>query len=233
MADLGYYVRHPASSTTGAASWFDDDRPLGAGRFQIIYGSNALHLLRENPLRTLGAHPGSLNGIWRTTATGTTGATPSSVQWGRAPGDGVLLVDWGVHHVTRVGDTASWPRLRCDFRWAPEDGGDTLGAVLVVVPVSSWAGSTVPIVLPTSSEYYDATTYTGSTSYADASLTVALTDTLLAPMHTAPAAGYPPVEPDEQGERFAFRALLGFYNTSDQNAVGRRGSALGLSLFLE
>jgi len=235
VADLGYYLRHPASTTTGASSWFDDDRPLGAGRFQLFFGSNGLHLLRENSLRHLASHPGTETGLWRTVAVGDAGSapSPSSIQWGRVPGDGVLLVDFGVHHVQRYGETASWPRLRCDFRWAPEDGGDAIGAILVVIPAPTGPGATAPIVLPTSPEYYASAVYTGSTSFADASLTVGLSDALVAPLYTAPAAGYPPVDPDEQGQRMAFRALFGTFNSSDQNAPGRRAGVVGLSLFLE
>lgn len=233
MCDLGYYLRHPPATSTGAASLLDAQRPLGAGRFQFLFGSNALHLLRENSLRTLAAHPGTVNGLWRTSLGGVAAPTPADVQWGRVPGDGVLLVDFGVHHVERYGERASWPVVRCDFRWAPEDAGDTIGAVLVVIPAPTGPGATAPIVLPSSPDFYAADTYTGSTSFADQTLRVPLSDALVAPLHTSPASGYPAAEPDEQGRRNAFRAFLGTFNTSDQNAPGRRASVLGLSLFLE
>lgn len=235
MADLDRYSKHPASTVTGATAWFDDQRPLGAGRHQVVLCNNALHLVRQNSLRTLAHHVGSTT-IWRTVAVGTaSGApTPDQVQWMRLPADGVLLVDLGVQSVVAYGTGVPYPRLKLSARWAPESAGDTVGAVLVVLPAALGPAATAPVDLGlVGPAYYDSDSYTGSTAFANLALQIPLTDEHVAELPTACAPGYPPSAPTETGVRFAFRSYLGTYNSSNQNAAGRRASMLGISLYLE
>lgn len=235
MADLSKYIRHPVYTTTGATAWFDDQRPLGAGRHQIILANNALHLTRENSLRTLAHHPGTTT-LWRSYVTGTTGdPTPAQIDWMRLPGNGVLALDLGVHHAVAYGTDRRWPRLRCTFRWAPEDAGDTIGAVLVVIPAPTRPEPSAVGLRGAGTAFYSSDSYTGSTSFADGVLSIELSDAHLADLSTAPTAGYPPAAPPtlESGTRFAFRAFLGAYNSGNQDVGGRRASLVGISLYLQ
>jgi hypothetical protein len=227
MATVNRYLRHPASTVTGSGAVFDENHPLGAGRHQLLLASNTRYLLRQNTTRQVATHPG-VRLFWRASARGISATFsgspgPDEIQWDqRAPSAVSLCL--GTHHTKRFPGDARFPQLVARFRTVLEDPGDTMGVVLLVVP--GLRGH------PTSTAHHTSSTYTG-TAYASRTLTLPLSEGDLARVGMEPVSGTSTDASDEPGEVLAFVAFLGAYCSSNQNAVGRRASIVGITLGLE
>lgn len=225
MTDLLRYIDHPASTSTGAASWLYRDRPLGAGRHQSIVGSNALHLARINSVRPLCTHPG-VRGVWQGARRVPDLSAPSfyDINWTLTPKSGGLALDLGVHWVWRYGDDTRYPVLRCDVRAALDNAGDSLNLYFAVAPGERFI---------TDADTHDVWHHTGTTAYTEKMLEVVLGDSSVARRPVSMVGGTSTADPTESGELLVFRAFLGGFNSAGVNTVGRLANILGITLFLE
>lgn len=225
MTDLDRYIRHPASTSTGATSWLYKERPFGAGRHQTILCNNALRLVRANSVRPLCTHNG-VRGLWRAALGGTTN-DPNlwDIDWTLTPKQGGCALDLGVHWVWRygAGDTR-YPTLICRVRGAVEDAGDTLGVFVGVAPGERFLAP---------DDLYDHWHHTGDTLYTEKTLVIPLGETSVASKRIRLVGGTSTADPEEVAELLVFRVFLGAYNSAGTNTLGRLANLLGISLFLE
>ena len=109
-------------------------------------------------------------------------------------------------------------------RWRVE-GGHTAGAVLAVSPGNDGAEGA-----RTSDDAWERTT---SATWADLTLSLALTENLLRAVLLTPAAGVNATPGDYQrGNVRMGRIWFGAYNSSNSNTSGNRASIVNLSLHL-
>lgn len=221
-----FYLRHPASSTTGSTAPFDENQGLGAGRHQLLLARNSRFLLRRNAVRPLATHQGVVN-FWRASLRGissTYSGTPGAdeIQWMRRTSDGVCAIHLGTHVVKRYPGDTRFPRLVLRYRYVLESGGDTIGVVLVVEPLG----------YPSTRSHATGTTHTG-TSLADGSLDLQLEDRDIAVRRLLPVSGASSAAPSEEGDARVVNVWMGAYCSSNQSAPGRRASIYGVTLGLE
>lgn len=206
ISTLGRVIRVSADRVTA-------DQPLGAGLAQIL-ASNAVHLARENGLRTLAEHPGSATDAWRNLlVAGDVNAFP----WDFSAGDGTVILCTGPRLVRFYGETVRAPRFEARWRWkAPS--GYTAGAILLVTP---------GLAQPDTARHPYVTTTTTSTSLVDASLTLTLDAGL---RQTRERQVYPAAAADETGTVHEACAFLGWWCTSNQGSdpVVIRGASIFL-----
>lgn len=224
MTDLDRYLLHPASTATGATSWLDNDRPLGAGRHQSVVGSNLLRLGRANCCRPLFSHPG-VRGIWRPARDPVFSGHPvvGDLNWTFSPKDGGIAIDLGTHWVWRYATDTRWPQVVLTLRAAVENSGDTLGTFFGITPGERFLVERDP---------HDTELFT-TTSYTTKRYALSLSEESLERMEFTPLGGTGAGDPDEHIQLYRFRAWLGGYNTSNANTPGRLAHVLGISLGLE
>lgn len=236
MADtLGRFVARVAA---GSAS--GSDMTLAARPLSSVYGhlliSDLNHASNENPLRTLFTHHGFVGtkSLYQPSVYGTSytsAPTPEAISW-RNPIDptgaytGYASLRMGSHAIHRWGATGQWPQVRVKCR-VKAPSTYTVGLILCVcrgrgsapsdaIGPSSWASTTVT-----------------STSYTDTTLTVALTDAMLAHDHRelafgATATGAAPiVEPSDTDE-----VTLWFGAYCNSNSAAALASIAGVSCYL-
>lgn len=210
-------------------------RALSSGYGHLLI-SDLNHAAQENPLRTLFSHHGFVGtkSLYQpsTYGTGYTSApTPEAINWSD-PIDptggytGFASLRMGSHAIHRWGTTGQWPkvRVRCRVK-APSTY--TVGLILCVCRGRGSAPSDA--IGPSS---WDSTTVT-STSYADTTLTVALTDEHVQHRHAelatgAPASGASPiVEPTDTDE-----CTLWFGAYCNSNSAAALASIAGITCYL-
>lgn len=223
MSALDRYIRHPVAGTSGATAIIDANRPLGAGRFQLVLAGNTAWLSKQNALRTLASHPGVGSFYRQATDASTAAPTPGNIPWNYRTKDGAVTICLGTHYVWRYPENGRWPKLTCSFRWMVE-GGYTLGAALIVVP-----GRRRPTEGP---GRYDNGTTT-SASFARKRLSLSLEDADLERVDHRPVGGTSTTPPTEGGQLALFTAYLGAVNSSNTNTAGQLAYIRAVSLFLE
>ena len=123
-----------------------------------------------------------------------------------------------------TGALAPFGVLTLRARWRVE-GGHTAGAVLAVSPGNDGAEGA-----RTSDDAWERTT---SSTWADLTLSLALTENLLRAVLLTPAAGVNATPGDYQrGNVRMGRIWFGAYNSSNSNTSGNRASIVNLSLHL-
>jgi len=217
------YILHPPFDAADAQ--FRADEPLGAGRVQL-HAHNAKLLAARNTLRPLAQHPGWRD-FWKPATDPTQAAPvalrlprPGDIQWFLGRKSGGVTFCTGPHYVVRLPD-GRWPTVRFAWRWAVE-GGYTAGAVAAVTR----EGASVVMALASSGKT------TTSSTFADESIDIPLSDGLVTPTPLSPVGGSSTSEPDETVEVALFRAWFGAYNSSNTDAAGSRASIVVLSVYL-
>jgi hypothetical protein len=228
MSVLGKYLPHPPA---GSGSWGDAGEPLDAGRWTILR-QNAVFLAQANASRHLASHEG-FRDFWRR---GPLWSPPRPLEFQHINRSftrktGGAWLDFGAHWFHRVplaesvtGALAPFGVLTLRARWKVE-GGHTVGAVLAASPGNDGAANA-----RTSDEAWERTT---SSSWADLTLSLSLTENLLRDVLLAPAAGVNGETSDYQrGSVRMGRIWFGAYNTSNANTSGNRASIVNISLHL-
>ena len=228
MSVLGKYLPHPP---VGSGSWGDANEPLDAGRWTVLR-NNAVFLAQQNASRHIAAHEG-FRDFWRR---GPLWSPPRPLEFQHINRSftrktGGAWLDFGAHWFHRVplpegttGALAPFGVLTLRARWRVE-GGHTAGAVLAVSPGNDGAEGA-----RTSDDAWERTT---SSTWADLTLSLALTENLLRAVLLTPAAGVNATPGDYQrGNVRMGRIWFGAYNSSNSNTSGNRASIVNLSLHL-
>lgn len=228
MSVLGKYLPHPP---VGSGSWGDANEPLDAGRWTALR-NNAVFLAQQNASRHIAAHEG-FRDFWRR---GPLWSPPRPLEFqhinrSSTRKTGGAWLDFGAHWFHRVplpegttGALAPFGVLTLRARWRVE-GGHTAGAVLAVSPGNDGAEGA-----RTSDDAWERTT---SSTWADLTLSLALTENLLRAVLLTPAAGVNATPGDYQrGNVRMGRIWFGAYNSSNSNTSGNRASIVNLSLHL-
>jgi hypothetical protein len=228
MSVLGKYIPHPPA---GSGSWGDAGEPLDAGRWTVLR-QNAVFLAQQNASRHIASHEG-FRDFWRR---GPLWSPPRPLEFQHINRSftrktGGAWLDFGAHWFHRVplaesvtGALAPFGVLTLRARWKVE-GGHTVGAVLAVSPGNDGAESA-----RTSDEAWERTT---SSSWADLTLSLSLTENLLRDVLLTPAAGVNGETTDYQrGSVRMGRIWFGAYNSSNTNTSGNRASIVNISLHL-
>ena len=228
MSVLGKYLPHPP---VGSGSWGDANEPLDAGRWTILR-NNAVFLAQQNASRHIAAHEG-FRDFWRR---GPLWSPPRPLEFQHINRSftrktGGAWLDFGAHWFHRVplpegttGALAPFGVLTLRARWRVE-GGHTAGAVLAVSPGNDGAEGA-----RTSDDAWERTT---SSTWADLTLSLVLTENLLRAVLLTPAAGVNATPGDYQrGNVRMGRIWFGAYNSSNSNTSGNRSSIVNLSLHL-
>lgn len=228
MSLLGKHLPHPP---VGSGSWGDANEPLDAGRWTILR-NNAVFLAQQNASRHIAAHEG-FRDFWRR---GPLWSPPRPLEFQHINRSftrktGGAWLDFGAHWFHRVplpegttGALAPFGVLTLRARWRVE-GGHTAGAVLAVSPGNDGAEGA-----RTSDDAWERTT---SSTWADLTLSLVLTENLLRAVLLTPAAGVNATPGDYQrGNVRMGRIWFGAYNSSNSNTSGNRASIVNLSLHL-
>lgn len=216
------YIDHPPQGA--AQDYFRADQPLGAGRYQYLLTSNAIHLAKRNAVRPL-AHATGLREIYAAPAWPTTGVpSVEDVQWQVRNSAGGCVIPLGEHFVHRYPEPHRWPTVVCScWAWVLGGGAAVLGFRLFLAPgkhgpsvrgaTLSGIGYTTAVAVP-----------------AQYQMIWTLTDADVERVHHMPTGGTLGTFPDSAGDLYTFSAWLGGYNTA--GAKPNVGSIVGISLYL-
>jgi hypothetical protein len=201
---LSRIVRRVSAGTGGTSAPYADDEAL-TSLAAHLQTSDTNHFLRENALRTLWTGGGWRGFYKRATPTSlTTAPTPGQIEL-TPPVYGSAWGCLGDHLIHRLPD-GTWPVLKLTFLWRSAAATTTGGVLYTGRGEGRWWDAGDP---------YDSATTT-STTFVRKTLSLQITEAMLAPVRTAIRTGTGTAL-REYLRGHALTAWVGFYNSSNNS----------------